>query len=104
MRALEMALAALALRASPTQPATRERRLVPAVDDADAAWLARTALPQQRAALIASLWPPPARQCVAAPHYVALPAPAAFGLAYRVSWSAAPVAEPSAAVAGRIAA
>jgi hypothetical protein len=80
-----MVLTALALRASPTQPPKHERRLVPAVDDAGAAMLDREALSRQRAALIASLWPE-ARSCVVPALYLELPAPAMFGVAFRVSW------------------
>lgn len=87
MRAIDTALAVFALRASATQPAKTERRLVPAVDAAAAAVLDRGALPHQRTALIASLWPP-ARQCVVAPVYAELAAPALFGEVYRVSWPA----------------
>ena len=43
----------------------------------------------QRGALLASLWPAPTLQCVAAPLFVELPAPAVFGTAFLVSWSAA---------------
>jgi hypothetical protein len=85
MRTLDIALAAFALRALPAQQAKTWRRPVAAVDDADAALLDRAALSQQRAALIASLWPP-ARQCVVAPVYAELPAPALFGCVYRVTW------------------
>ena len=85
MRAFDMALTALALRASATRPPKHERRLVPAIDDADAAMLDRDALNQQRAALIASLWPE-ARPCVVPALYLELPAPAMFGVAFRVSW------------------
>ena len=85
MRALDMVLTALALRASATRPPKHERRLIPAIDDADAATLDRDALNQQRAALIASLWPE-ARPCVVPALYVQLPAPALFGAAFRVSW------------------
>ena len=86
MRKLDIALAAFALRASPPQEKKPERRLIPAVDDAEKAMLDRAALSHQHAAMIASLWPP-ARQCVIAPLYEALPAPAMFGMMYRVSWA-----------------
>jgi hypothetical protein len=89
MKAFDMILAALALRASPTKPKESEERLVPAVDDADNAVLDRAALPQQKTALIASLWPP-ARQCVVRPVFSELPAPAIFGAAFRVSVAARP--------------
>ena len=92
MKAFDIILAALALRASPAQQRKPQPRLVPAVDDADAAMLDRAALPQQRAALIASLWPP-ARQCVVRPVFGELPAPAIFGIAFRVSWPPKPMAD-----------
>jgi hypothetical protein len=85
VRAFDMVLAALVLRASPARPPKHERRLVPAVDDADAAMLDRDALNRQHAALIASLWPE-ARPCVVPALYLELPAPAMFGVAFRVSW------------------
>jgi hypothetical protein len=88
-----MALTALALRAAPTRPPQAERRLVPAVDDADAAFLDRAAVSHQRAALIASLWPAPTRQCIVPPLYVELPAPALFGMVFRVDWRAASAAD-----------
>jgi hypothetical protein len=43
---------------------------------------------QQRGALLASLWPAPTLQCVAAPLFVELPAPAVFGMVFHVSWPA----------------
>lgn len=92
MRAMDMALTALALRASPTRPPETERRLVPAVDDANSDQLDRAAISQQRAALIASLWPEPTRQCIAPPLYLELPAPAVFGMLCQVAWRA-PVAD-----------
>lgn len=82
-----MALAALALRVAPAQPAKPQRRLVPAVDDADAKLLDQAFKAHQRA-LIASLWPAPTHQCVAAPVYAQFPAPAVLGFALRVSWAA----------------
>jgi hypothetical protein len=85
VRAFDMVLTALALQASATRPPKHERRLVPAIDDADPATLDRDALNQQRAALIASLWPE-ARPCVVPALYVQLPAPALFGAAFRVAW------------------
>ena len=90
MKAFDMILAALALRASATKPRESEERLVPAVDDADNAVLDRAALPQQQACLIASLWPP-ARQCVVRPVFSELPAPAIFGAVVRISVAARPV-------------
>jgi len=84
MRAWDAAVAAVALRtARPRDDATpdpRTRLLAPAVDDPGAALANRGALDQTRAALIASLWPAPSRQCVAAPVYVQYDAPAVFGL------------------------
>jgi hypothetical protein len=93
VRALDIALAALALRTSTTKPPQTVRRLLPALDDADAALLDRDAVPQERAALIASLWPAPTRQCVARPLHLELPAPAVFGRLLRVSWPGAPGAD-----------
>lgn len=92
MKAFDIILAALALRASPAKQEKPEPRLVPAVDDADAAMLDRAALPQQRTALIASLWPP-ARQCIVRPVFSELPAPAIFGLTFRISWQSKPTAD-----------
>ena len=85
MRALDMVLTALALRASAPQPPKHERRLVPAIDDADAVTLDRDALNRQHAALIASLWPE-GRPCLVPALYLQVPAPAMFGVAFRVSW------------------
>jgi len=93
MRGFEIAMASLALRASPTRPQKHERRLIPAIDDADAAMLDRAAISHQRAALIASLWPAPTRQCVAWPSFEELAAPAIFGAVFRVSWPFAPEAD-----------
>jgi hypothetical protein len=90
MKAFDMILAALALRASPAKPKEAEERLAAAVDDADNAVLDRAALPQSQACLIASLWPP-ARQCVVRPVFSQLPAPAMFGAAFRISVAARPV-------------
>jgi len=92
MRKLDIALAAFALRSSPTQEAKPERRLIPAVDDAEKAVLDRAALSHQHAAMIASLWPP-ARQCVVAPIYAELAAPALFGAVYCITWPAIPAAD-----------
>ena len=80
-----MALTALALRTSATQPAKRERRLVPAVDEPDAAQLDRDALNMSQAALIASLWPRPGF-CVLPVDYPQLGAPALFGMMFAVTW------------------
>jgi hypothetical protein len=85
VRAFDMVLTVLALRASPTQALKHERRLVPAIDDADGAMLDRDALNHERAVLIASLWPE-ARPCVVPALYLQFPAPAMFGAAFRVSW------------------
>ena len=87
MRGVDMALTAFVLWTSPTVPAKAERRVLPFIDEADAAMLGRAALPQQSAALIASLWPP-ARQCVVRAVYLGLGAPAAFGAVFRLSWRA----------------
>jgi hypothetical protein len=87
LRALDIALATFALRASAPKPDERQRALIPAVDDADAPTLDRATIPQEEAALIASLWPP-MRQCVIRPRYQQLPAPAEFGMLYRVDWVA----------------
>jgi hypothetical protein len=80
VRGFDIAIAALALRAAPPRPAKPEKRLVPAVDDPNAATLDRSRIDQSRAALIASLWPDPYRQCVVRPLYLNLEAPAAFGV------------------------
>lgn len=93
MRRLDVALTALALRSAPTEPPRPERELVPAVDDPDLLSLNRSAVPQARAALIASLWPAPTRQCVAAPDFAELAAPAVFGMVFRVSWPAQPACD-----------
>lgn len=84
MRGFDRAVAALALRAMPTRPPKHERRLALAVDDATRDHLNRATLSHQRAALIASLWPEPTRQCVAPPVFVQLAAPAMFGSLLRV--------------------
>ena len=101
MRAFDMALTALALRASPTQPPTHERRLVPAVDDANADQLDRAAIPQERAAMVASLWPE-ARPCAVRSVFAQLPAPAQFGAVFQVTWT--PPAEDARALQARLAA
>ncbi len=82
MRGFDRAVAALMLRAMPTKPPTHEKRLVPAIDDAHRAQLDRNTISHQRAALIASLWPEPTRQCVARPAFVQFSAPAIFGLVF----------------------
>lgn len=84
MRGFDVALAALALRAAPARRDKPERRLVPAVDDPGAAALDRARIDQSQAALIASLWPEPYRQCVVRPLYLNLRAPAAFGVMHVV--------------------
>lgn len=89
MRPFDIALAALTLRTAPARPPQFERLLVPAQDEPDAALLDRQALPQQQAALIASLWPEPTRQCAAAPVYLMLAAPAVFGRLTPFAWTAA---------------
>ena len=83
MRGFDRAVAALMLRAMPTKPPTHEKRLVPAIDDARQAQLDRAAISHQRAALVASLWPEPTRQCIAPPVFVQFSAPATFGLIFR---------------------
>lgn len=85
MGGLDMALTAFALRASLPRPPKPERRLLPFIDAAEAAVLDRAALPQQFAALVASLWPT-ARQCVVRPSYEGLPAPAMLGAVHRFNW------------------
>ena len=90
MRAVDVAVTAMALRTSPAKPPEAQRPLVPAVDEPDAAMLDRCAISQQRAALVASLWPPPTRQCVTPPVFIELPAPATFGMLFRVDWPAEP--------------
>jgi hypothetical protein len=86
MRAWDAAVAAMALRtACPREdrkPDPRLRKLAPAIDDAGAALNDRRAVDQSRAALIASLWPAPTRQCVAAPVYLQQKAPAVFSTMY----------------------
>lgn len=83
MRGFDRAVAALALRAMPSKPPAHEKRLVPALDDASRVQLDRGAISQQRAALIASLWPEPTRQCIAPPVFVQFAAPAILGLVFR---------------------
>lgn len=90
MRGFDMAVTALALRALDAQPEKRERRLVPAVDEPNAAMLDRAAICHERAALITSLWPAPTRQCVAVAVFEELPAPAIFGATYRVTLPGVP--------------
>lgn len=87
MRGLDIAVTALALRVSAAKAPTHETLLAPALDEPGKAILDRARISQQRAALVASLWPEPARQCVARPRYVGLPAPAIFGAMFRVSWA-----------------
>jgi len=84
LRSFDIALAALALRAAPERRDKPERRLVPAVDDPGAALLDRGRIDQSKAALVASLWPEPYRQCVVPPLYLHLKAPAAFGVMHLV--------------------
>lgn len=85
MRTLNVAFASMALRFAAARPEKPQRRVVPAIDDADAATLDREALPQDRAALIASLWPPPLGQCVVSAVFVLLRSPAEFGVFWLVS-------------------
>jgi hypothetical protein len=89
VRVIDIAVAALALRTSATRPQQHQRRLVPAVDEPDAALLDRNALSHQRTALVVSLWPP-ARQCVVPTVYAEFAAPALFGRALSVTWPARP--------------
>jgi hypothetical protein len=91
VRARDIALTALALRTSHTRPPKSERRLVPAVDEPNAAKLDRDALNMSRAALIASLWPRPGL-CALPADYPQLGAPALFGMMFAVTWH--PPAEP----------
>jgi hypothetical protein len=84
VRVSSVVLAALVLRAAPAYAPRRERRLVLAVNDADAATLDRQALGPQRTALIASLWPE-ARPCLVPTLYLVLPAPALLGAGFQVS-------------------
>ncbi len=93
MRRLDIAMTTLALRTSETKPPEHEQLLLPALDGPGAALLGRSTISHQHAALIASLWPEPARQCVARPRYEALPAPAVFGRLHLISWPAAASAD-----------
>lgn len=43
--------------------------------------------------MVVSLWPPPARQCIAPAHYVGLDAPAGFIGVFRVTWLGAPAVD-----------
>jgi hypothetical protein len=101
MRAFDMALTALALRVSPTRPPEHEKRLVPAIDDAAAADLDRAAVPQQQAALIASLWPE-ARPCAVRAVFEQLPAPALLGATLPVTWTPPVPAEDARALQMRL--
>jgi hypothetical protein len=87
VRVIDIAVAALALRASGARPQGYPPRLVPAHDEPDAGLLDRNALPQQHTALVASLWPS-ARQCVVPAVYVEYAAPALFARALSVFWPA----------------
>lgn len=93
MRRFEIAMTTLVLRASPTKPPEHAHELAPAVDKPAAALLDRSTISQQHAALVASLWPEPVRQCVARPRYEAQAAPAIFGRLHAVSWPAGPHAD-----------
>lgn len=103
MRAFDIAIATLALRTSATQPQKHERRLVPAVDDANPAHVDRSAIPQERAAMVASLWEE-ARPCVVRPVYAQLPAPAQLAVVYQVTWAMPAQSEDARALQGRLAA
>ncbi len=59
------------------------------MDDAEPAMLDRHAIAQERAALIASLWPE-ARPCAVRAVYEVLPAPTLFATALSVQWAAPP--------------
>lgn len=92
MRTVDIALTALAVRtARPEAPAT-PRPVLSALDDAGHALLDRAAIAHDKAALIASLWPP-ARPCAVRSVFAELPAPAVFGMAFQVSWGEAPRAD-----------
>lgn len=82
----DAAVAALVLRTArprdDRKPDPRLRKRIPAIDDAGAALNNRRALDHAQAALIASLWPAPTGQCVAAPRYMQQRAPAEFGRLY----------------------
>ena len=92
MRAFDIAIATFLLRVLPPGPPKPERRLVPAVDDADGSVIDRDALDTQHAALIASLWPR-AGLCLLPPRYFQLPAPAVLEATLRVTWRFAPAAD-----------
>lgn len=83
-------MAAFALRAAPAGRVKPEKRLIPAVDEPGAATLDRARIDQAQAALIASLWPEPYRQCVVRPLYLNVNAPAAFGVMHVVGRAAEP--------------
>lgn len=93
MRAIDIALASWTLRTSAAKPARPRPAIAPAVDEPDAACLDRAALPQDRTALVVSLWPPPTRQCVARAHYVGSDTPADFIGVFRVTWLGAPAVD-----------
>lgn len=101
MHAFDAALAALALRASAVGPPRVQRRLVPAVDDAGRATLDRNALDQQRAALIASLWPE-ASPCAVPARFAELPAPAVFLGVFQLAWRAPMPVEDARALQARL--
>jgi hypothetical protein len=101
MRAFDMALAALALRTSAVGPPSVQRRLVPAVDHAGRATLDRNALDQQRAAMIASLWPE-ASACAVPARFAELPAPAVFLGVFQLAWRAPLPADDALALQARL--
>jgi len=103
MRAFDIAIATLALRTSATRPPKHERRLVPAVDDANPAHVDRSAIPQDRAALVASLWEE-ARPCAVRPVYAQLSAPAEFAMVYQVTWALPEPGEDARSLQDRLAA
>ncbi len=88
MREIDIAMTALALRTSATKPPEHEQLVLPALDGPGSALLDRAMISHQHAALIASLWPEPSRQCLARPRYEGLRAPAEFGRLHVVSWPA----------------
>lgn len=85
MRTLDIAFASMVLRFAPARPPRPQRRVAPAIDGADAATLDRGVLPQDRAALIASLWPAPLRQCVVPAKFMLHGGPVELGCLWLVS-------------------
>jgi hypothetical protein len=85
MRGLDIAVAAWAFGTARQRERTSEVRLEPVVDNATGALSSRAALPQDDAALVASLWPR-ARLCVVPTRYETMAAPARLGLVHRIDW------------------